>query len=347
MDGQSTQDPNQPNQGQQPSPEQQLEADSLEQQTTVVEGEHTDGSGAATDGTTAATPNPDNTPKKKSKSPVKGLIGRINIYLLGFIFVIVLAAVVTAISFIRSQQLSTEKQQLQTEPLSKEALDQLRQTDVKVGDPKQILSVESNAIFAGRVLVRGGLEVAGELKAGSALTVPGITVSGNAVLGQAQIAQLQVAGNTTLQGQLAVQNNLTVSGSGTFGGTLTASRLNIQDLQINGDLQFNRHLDAGGGTPGKTDGAALGGGGTSSVSGTDTAGTVAINTGGGTASGCFVTVNFTQRYSGTPHVVITPVGSAAGSLNYYINRNTTSFSICTNNAAPAGQSFAFDYVVID
>ncbi len=155
--------------------------------------------------------------------------------------------------------------QIKTEPLSQEALDQLRQTDVKVGDPKQILSVESNAIFAGKVLIRDSLEVAGEIKAGAPLNVPGITVSGNTTLGQVQANQLQVAGNTTIQGQLAVQNNLTVTGSGTFGGVLTAASLNIQNLQINGDLQFSGHLDAGGGTPGKSDGSALGGGGTSSV----------------------------------------------------------------------------------
>ena len=102
----------------------------------------------------------------------------------------------------------------------------------------------------------------------------------------------------------------------------------------------------GGGTPGKTDGTALGGGGTASISGTDTAGTVNINTGGGTVAGCFVTIGFTQNFS-SPHVVITPVGSAAAGINYYINRTNSGFSICTTNAAPVGQSFAFDYVVID
>jgi hypothetical protein len=333
------QNQNQPTESTEPN---DASLDSLEAQTTTVESGDTPATGAAA-------PQPEDGKKGKKKGPrVGGIAGRFNIYLLGFIFVLVVAGVVTGISILRSKQLSQQAEtQIITEPLSKEALEQLRQTDVKVGDPKQILSVESNAVFAGRVLVRGGLEVAGELKAGTQLTLPGLTVTGNTTLGAVQANTLQVAGNTTLQGQVSIQNNLTVAGNGTFGGTLSAAALNIQTFQVNGDLQFSRHIDAGGGTPGKTDGSALGSGGTSSVSGTDTAGTVAINTGGGPGPGCFVTVNFTQRFNSTPHVVITPVGSAAGGLNYYINRSATNFSVCTASAAPAGSSFAFDYIVID
>ena len=321
-------------------------AESLETPTTVVES----GDSSTINSAASSSPAPaeDKTVKKKKFNPIKGIAGKFNIYLLLFIFLIVLAGVVTGISFVKSQQASKEaEQQIKTEPLSQEALDQLRQTDVKVGDPKQILSVESNAIFAGKVLIRDSLEVAGEIKAGGPLSLPGITISGNSILNQVQASVLQVTGNTTLQGPLVVQNSLNVTGNGSFGGTLTAASLNIQNLQISGDFQFTRHLDAGGGTPGLSTGSAVGGGGTASISGTDTAGTVAINTGSGPGAGCFATVNFNQRYNSTPHVVITPVGSAAGSINYYINRSSTNFSICSSSNPPAGQSFAFDYMVID
>ncbi len=286
--------------------------------------------------------------KKKNKSRgVKGLAGKFNIYLLLFVFVLLIAGIVTFVSYQRSQKASDPAGSVSTEPLSDEALEQLRQTDVKVGDPKQILTVESNAIFAGKVLIRDSLEVAGEIKVGGPLTLPGISVSGASTFDQVSINNLQIAGNATIQGQLNVQNNLGVAGSLTVGGTISASSLNIQVLLINQDLQINGHIDAGGGTPGKSDGGALGAGGTSSVSGTDTAGTVNINTGGGTAPGCFVTINFVRNFGQTPHVVITPVGPAGGVLNYYINRNSSGFSICTANPAPVGQNFAFDYIVID
>lgn len=295
----------------------------------------------------------DNTPsdpkkeKKKKRSSVKGLAGKFNIYLLLFVFVILIAGVVTFVSYQRSKD-SAKKQAetVSTTPLSEQDLEKLRQTDVKVGDPKQVLSVESNAIFAGKVLIRDSLEVAGQIKVGGPLNLPGISVSGASIFDQVQINNLQIAGNATVQGQLNVQGAAAISGALTVGGTLSAARLNIEVLQINQDLQLSRHIDAGGGSPGKTDGSALGAGGTASVGGTDTAGTVNINTGGGTAAGCFITVTFAQRFN-APHVAITPVGSAAGSVNYYINRGPTNFSICTNNAAPVGQNFAFDYIVID
>jgi hypothetical protein len=91
----------------------------------------------------------------------------------------------------------------------------------------------------------------------------------------------------------------------------------------------------------------LGAGGTVSVSGTDTAGTITINTGGSPAVGCFVTITFTQKFNATPHVVVTPVGSAGGGLNYYVNRSASDFSLCTTNPAPGGANFSFDYIALD
>jgi hypothetical protein len=92
---------------------------------------------------------------------------------------------------------------------------------------------------------------------------------------------------------------------------------------------------------------AVGGGGTASLSGSDTSGSVTINTGGSPPAGCFATVTFSKVFASTPHVVLTPVGSAAAGLQYYVTRSTTGFAVCTASAAPAGQSFGFDYVALD
>jgi cytoskeletal protein CcmA (bactofilin family) len=295
------------------------------------------------------TPSP--TPEPSKPRPgyrLKNFLRKFNIYLLLFILILTIAIIVTIISYVRNKQSDEDRQQqIATEPLSQEELSKLRQSDVKIGGPRQTLNVEANAIFTGKVLVRDSLEVAGEIRTGSAISAPGLSISGTSILNQVQAGTLQVSGNATIQGQISSQGNLSVAGSGSFGGTLTAARLNIQDLLINGNLQVARHIDAGGPTPGRSNGSALGSGGSSSVSGTDTAGTVNIGIGGGPSAGCFVTVNFAQRFNGSPHVIITPVGSAAAGLNYYINRSNTGFSICSTNAAPAGQSFAFDYIVID
>jgi hypothetical protein len=83
------------------------------------------------------------------------------------------------------------------------------------------------------------------------------------------------------------------------------------------------------------------------LSGSDTAGSVAINTGSGPPVGCFATITFSESFPNTPHVVVTPIGTAAAGLDYYLTRSTTNFVICSTNSAAAGQSFGFDYVVMD
>lgn len=289
-------------------------------------------------------------PAKKSKGMggrVRGLISHLNIYLLLFLLIVVLAIGFTIVSIQRNKK-EAAPTTIETTELSAEDLQKLNNSDVSVGDPKQTLSVESNAIFSGKVLIRDTLDVAGGIKVGGALSLPGLTVSGTSSFDQIQANRLTIAGDTNIQGQLTALKGITVTGGGTFGGPLSAPQITVQSFQLNGDLQLNRHIDAGGTTPAKVDGNALGSGGTVSISGTDTAGTVTVNIGGGSpSSGCFITVNFTQAFNAVPHVVITPVGAAAAQINYYINRTTNNFQICFNGPALPSGTFSFDYIAID
>ncbi|MES2971108.1 MAG: hypothetical protein V4702_02180 [Patescibacteria group bacterium] len=289
-------------------------------------------------------------PKKKSKSAggrVRSLIGRLNIYLLLFILIVVVAIGFTLIS-IQSNRKEAAPTTITTQDLSPEDLKKLNNSDVSVGDPKQTLSVESNAIFSGKVLIRDSLDVAGGIKVGGPLSLPGITVSGTSGFDIVQANKLTVAGDTNIQGQLTAQKGLTVTGGGSFGGPISAPQITVQSFQLTGDLQLNRHIDAGGTTPGKVDGNGLGSGGTVSISGTDTAGTITVNIGGGSpSSGCFVTANFTQAFNSVPHVVVTPVGAGAANINYYVNRTTGNFQLCFSGPALSSGSFSFDYIVID
>lgn len=292
------------------------------------------------------TPDEKDVKKKRRGGGLKGLASRVNIYLLLFVLILVLAAFVVFIGLQRSKK-ELGAPTVPTTPLTQETLDQLNGSDASVGDPKQTLSVESNAIFNGAVLVKGSLDVAGAIKVGGALNLPGITVSGASTFDQINANQLAVAGDTGIQGTLNVQNNLTVAGSAQFGGPVSAPQLSVRSLVLEGDLAISRHIDGGGGTPGLSNGNALGGGGTASVSGTDTAGTLTVNTGGGPGAGCFATITFAQSFNQVPHIVITPVGSAAAGLNYYITRTTSNFQVCTTNPAPGGANFSFDWVAID
>jgi cytoskeletal protein CcmA (bactofilin family) len=295
---------------------------------------------------------PSTTSAKKS-GPIailKNFISKLNIYLLAFLLLVIIGIIIAFVLYNAST--SDQSATIETQELTQEAVDELVGSDAKVGDPKQLLTIESDSVFTGKVLIRDGLDVAGPIKVGGSLSLPGITVSGASAFDEVTINTLNIAGDATVQGQLSVQNGLTVSGPVTFSGTFSAAAFSIQSLQVDQDLTVNRHIDAGGQTPGLVKGAATGSGGTVTISGTDTAGTVTVNIGSGASAGTLASVNFVSNFSGIPHVVITPIasqGSAVitGTQKFYLSsRTSNSFSIAVSAALPAG-SISFDYIVID
>jgi cytoskeletal protein CcmA (bactofilin family) len=268
-----------------------------------------------------------------------------NVYFALFAFLVVLAAAAVIILF------TTGKNQQQTpvitgQDLTQKQLKHLSQNSVSVGNPDQVLKVGSSAIFSGQVLMQKDLDVAGQLKAGR-LKLNNLSVSGTGKFGSLKTGRLDVSGNNNVKGSLNVGKSLNVAGSSQFGGSLSASRIATKSLSLDGDLALTHHIEAGGTTPHHSSGNALGSGGTSSLSGSDTAGIINVNTGGSPHAGCFINVKFASAFHATPAVVVTPVGSAAGSLDFYVKRSSSGFSVCTDNAAPGGRSFSFDYVALD
>lgn len=286
-------------------------------------------------------------PPEPPKLGFKQKLRKFNLYLLLFIFVLMVAGVIIAIAYFQSQKATTTAT-LQTQQLTQNTLNQVASSDATVGNSQQVLNVESSAVFAGKVLVREDLEVAGGLQVGGTAALTDLTVSGASSLAQLSVSKnLSVTGTAAIQGAATIAGSLQVNGTGTFSGAFSAPQITTSSFQLNGDLVLTHHITAGGPTPGRSTGTALGSGGTATVGGSDTSGSVTINTGSSPPAGCFITVNFNQHYNATPHVLVTPVGSAAGGLDYYVNRSTTSFSICDATAPPAGSSFGFDYFVVD
>ncbi len=286
-------------------------------------------------------------PHKSFGQRIQDLIAGINIYFLLFVLVLLLAAIASFASYKASKK-AADQNNVAGQALSTEDLQNLKNNDTTVGDAKQTLTIASNAVFNGRVLVRDSLDVAGTIRVGGALSLPGITVSGTSSFENVTVGNnLSVSGNEAVQGTLTVQKNLSVGGSATFAGTLSAPSLSIDQLIMNKDIQLNRHIDAGGPTPRAASGTAVGSAGTVSVSGTDTAGTVSINFGTGLVAGIIANITFGNAFAQTPHVVITPVGSSCANLNFYVNRTTAGFSIGTTNNGNPGSSCAFDYIAID
>ncbi|HUC87936.1 MAG TPA: hypothetical protein VMR95_02210 [Candidatus Binatia bacterium] len=267
-----------------------------------------------------------------------------NIYLISFIVIILLAGGVVAFGILRSDK-STPPPTVSSQALTPAELSQLQGSNPVVGSSKENLTIESNTSFVGSVLVKQNLSVAGNVVIGGTLGLPSIAVSGTSSLHTVNASSLNVTGDTIVQGSSTVQKNLIVAGTGSFSGTLSAPAISTQALTLQGDLLLSDHITTTGGTPSKADGSALGNGGTASVSGNDTAGSLIINTGSAPAAGCFVSLTFSKAFTAVPHVVATPTNSAAAGLQYYINPSATGFSLCANNPTASG-SFSFDYFVV-
>lgn len=277
----------------------------------------------------------------------KAFIKRVNVYLLGFILIMIVVGIVGAVSFLNSQK-APKTPAIATQQLTPDTLKKLATSSVSVGNAAQTLTVQGNAIFSGQVLVRSDLNVAGAIQLGGALLAPSLTVSGKTNLTDTQINSLQVATNTAVQGSATISKDLNVAGNTSLSGVVTASTITVSQLILTGNasLQVPNHIGFPGASPGRSaNQTTLGAGGSASINGSDTTGTININTGNNPVAGCYITLTFNRPYSNPPHVLISPVNQGAGMLQYYVNRSNTGFSVCSVNAAGAGQAFAFDYFI--
>jgi len=233
-----------------------------------------------------------------------------------------------------------------------------------VGKSGSELVVNPDAKFTGNVTVGGDISIAGQLKMNSNLLANDATFTklqaGDTSLGQLNVngdatissltlrKNLSVAGSTTLQGPvvidqlLTVSNSMNVAGNLAIGGTLSARYFDASSLTSDTTLTIGGHIITRGSTPSVSKGSGLNVVDTVSISGSDTSGTVDVNVGAGTRSGIVANITFVNKYGSTPNVVITPVGS--GVSDAYIFRTSTGFSIGVASIGVGGHSF--DYIVM-
>lgn len=296
-------------------------------------------------GSLASPAEPDGEQPKPPKQ--HGFLHGANLYLAIFILLVLIGIGAVIFAFTRSSN-TVQPNHIASQDLSPDTLKQLAGSSTIVGNSDQVLTIQSNAILSGQVLAQKNLEVAGDLKIGGNLSLPSVVVAGTSQFGSIQVNKdFTAGGNGAIQGNLTVKNSLSVNGGGNFSGPLTASQISANSLQLTGDLKLTHHISAGGGTPGSSRGSAVGSGGSASVSGSDTAGSITISTGSNPPAGCFITLNFAQAFHATPHIIVTPIGSSASQLAWYVNRSTTSMSVCTTSTPPAHANFGFDYLAFD
>jgi len=289
---------------------------------------------------------PDKPTKVKKPSLIKRLTSGSNLYLIAFAVIVLLAVFVTFIAFKQDGDGTTIK--VSGNELTDEVINDLTANETKVGDVTQTLTVEANAIFNGKILVKDNLDVAGSINVGGPLTLPGITVSGSSTFDDVEVGNnLSILGNSSVQGTLSVQNGLSVTGDGTFTGRVSADSISASTIELLGDLQITRHIDSGGASPKISSSGSLGSGGTSSISGTDTAGTITLNTGGSPNTGILATITFNKSFTSTPHVVVSAVSVDAASLDVYVIRTSTGFTIRAASVPADSTTYIFDYIVIE
>lgn len=272
----------------------------------------------------------------------------------------ILIANAVVISLVMRKQVDAQDEAVRNGvTLSSSTLDKLGVSRNPVGNAETELVVGPNSTFNGKVRMGGDVTVAGQLQLNSKFSasdaalaklqagdtqVQQLNVNGDGTISTLNLRKdIKVAGSAQIQGSLTVNqlttinNNLNVAGNLAVGGSLSVRNFQVGQLTVTG------HLLSSGGTPRVSVGGGAGSNGTVSIGGNDTSGTVAVNTGVGAGNGLLATITFSQKYTSTPHVVVTPIGKAVPGI--YINRTASGFTISVEGTmSPAG--YAFDYVVV-
>ena len=253
----------------------------------------------------------------------------------------------------------------ETVTLSPATLQGLGINKTPVNNSAAELIVGPNSRFRGTLTVSKDVSIGGQLKLNSKFTateaalakldagdtsVNQLNINGDATATSLVLRKdFTVAGATRLQGPVTISqlttinNNLNITGSVAIGGTLTVRTFQASSLTSDTTLTIGGHIVTRGSAPSVTNAGGAGPSGTVSISGSDAAGTIAVNAGVGASGGVLASVTFNQPYASIPRVIVTTVGGGLGSV--YVNRSATGFSVGVNGAMPPG-GYAFDYFVI-
>jgi hypothetical protein len=151
------------------------------------------------------------------------------------------------------------------------------------------------------------------------------------------------------------KKNITVTNQTTTGKLVVTGTATITNLKVTGttevaDLKVNGKIITAGIAPvaqvGSTLTAVLGASVTND--GTDTAGTVVIESGTqASVAGEIADITFTESYSVEPKIVISGNNSSSAKLGAYVLRTTDGFKIMVDDPLATNTEYSFDYIVIE
>ncbi|MCA9345810.1 hypothetical protein KC871_04330, partial [Candidatus Saccharibacteria bacterium] len=173
---------------------------------------------------------------------------------------------------------------------------------------------------------------------GASLDISGsATINGNMSIG----GSLNVSGNTTL-------TSLTVNGNAIFNGNLTVENITVANITING------HIITAGNAPVATAGTAAGTEDTLNnipapqvtIEGNDTAGTITIIAGANTTAGDLAEIAFNAQFDIAPRAILSAKNANTASLQIFNSTQQNTLIIQTLNAPITGQTYTFDYIIV-
>jgi|GEM_PF-2314617 len=168
-----------------------------------------------------------------------------------------------------------------------------------------------------------------------------------------QGGSLNITGNSILIGNLSVIGNINVSGTTTLATLIVTGNVTIQqNLTVEGNTTIAGNLTVGGkiitsgATPAAVLGAASGTGASYTIEGNDTAGSITVVTGSSVNTGEQVVVSFASNFTASPRVSLTPATLAASTVDYYVTKDTTGFKLYFSSSPTPGQTYTFDYQIL-
>jgi hypothetical protein len=240
--------------------------------------------------------------------------------------IILLASVGTGIALLNRQDKQAPTVVINTQSLDNGTLNELTS---KNGDQsKQQLTITPDTIFKNNVSVQGSTDI-----------IKNLSVSGTA----------NIQGATDIKDTLSVGKSLSVGANLTVNGLITAASLNVGSLTISSinlssNLVFGGHIVPSGSAPAARTSSAAGGGSVS-INGNDTAGTITITTGNSPIAGELAIITFHTAFSTTPKVQLTPLNSSASGVHYFVTHTAGFFTVNTSSPLANNTTYIFDYLV--
>lgn len=255
------------------------------------------------------------------------------------IFLLAVALLVGGAFFLRPKPKPDQTVIINTQNLDNGTLNKL----APQGGAATQLTINANILAVNDLKVQGTASVQRDMTVRGNLTVNGTTnLQATTINGGLTVnSGLAVNGNSSLSGNLSVTGLLTTGG-------LSVGSITTSSLTVNNNLTLGGHLIPTGSAPSISPGPAARGGSVS-ISGNDTAGTITINTGnqglGGAHTGEMAVITFRTPFATTPKIQLTPINIDAAGLNYYAARGPRFFNVNSTSTVADGTTYVFDYLV--